>query len=45
MISLRQAEQVHQVLTDNFGGAQGIRDQQGLLSALARILSSFQKNK
>lgn len=42
MITLFQAEQVHNILIDNFGGAKGIRDQGSLLSALARPFQTFE---
>ncbi|MDQ3842947.1 MAG: type II toxin-antitoxin system death-on-curing family toxin [Bacteroidota bacterium] len=42
MITLFQAEQIHNILIDNFGGTKGIRDQGGLLSALSRPFQTFE---
>jgi death on curing protein len=42
MITLSQAGQIHTILIDRFGGARGIRDQRGLLSALARPFQTFE---
>jgi death-on-curing protein len=42
MISISQAEQVHSVLILEFGGAEGIRDKNALVSALSRPFQSFE---
>lgn len=42
MITLLQAEQTHNILIDNFGGAKGTRAQGSLLSALARPFQTFE---
>jgi hypothetical protein len=36
MISIKDAEEIHRILIDNFGGAYGIGDIAALDSALAR---------
>ena len=36
MISLEEAEEIHKILIDNFGGSHGIRDLNALESAIAR---------
>ncbi|HEX2900609.1 MAG TPA: type II toxin-antitoxin system death-on-curing family toxin [Bacteroidia bacterium] len=41
MFSLKEAIQIHEVLITRFGGAQGVRDQAGLESALARPVQTF----
>jgi death on curing protein len=41
MISLKEVEEIHQILIAEFGGANGIRDKALLLSALARPLQTF----
>lgn len=41
MISIEQAEQVHNVLIEKFGGLTGIRDKAGLEAALARPYATF----
>ncbi len=41
MISVKEVEEVHQILIDMFGGAQGIRDLVALESALARPFQTF----
>ena len=41
MISLKEAEEIHKILIDNFGGADGIRDLGSLESALSRPFQSF----
>ncbi len=43
MISKEEVEKLHKILIGNFGGAQGIRDVQGLESALARPYQTFDK--
>lgn len=44
MITVAQAEKIHQALVKNFGGAQGIRDLPALESALARPFQTFAGN-
>lgn len=41
MIPITQAEQIHSVLIEKFGGSKGTRDQNALLSALARPFQTF----
>ena len=41
MISVKEAEKIHKVLIENFGGSHGIRDLGSLESALARPFQSF----
>ena len=41
MISVRDVEQIHQVLISKFGGTEGIRDRQALESALSRPFQTF----
>lgn len=41
MITLQQTEAIHQLLIENFGGGNGIRDINGLESALARPFQQF----
>ena len=36
MITLKEAEEIHKILIETFGGSPGIRDITGLDSALAR---------
>ena len=45
MISLEEVKILHQTLIENFGGAQGIRDQGALESALARPFQTFDNNE
>lgn len=45
MITVAQAEKIHQALVKNFGGAQGIRDLPALESALARPFQTFAGNE
>ena len=42
MISLSQAEQIHNILIQQFGGSRGIRDLGALESALSRPFQSFE---
>lgn len=44
MITLKEVEAIHQVLIEKFGGAAGIRDLNGLESALARPFQQFDGN-
>ena len=44
MITLKEVEAIHQVLIEKFGGAHGIRDLNGLESALARPFQQFDGN-
>ena len=41
MISVKEVEEIHKILIDNFGGSHGIRDLGGLESALARPFQNF----
>lgn len=41
MISLNEAEYIHQILIAEFGGSQGVRDKESLSSALARPFQTF----
>lgn len=41
MISLKDAEEIHRTLIENFGGSHGIRDMPNLQSALARPFQTF----
>ena len=41
MISIEEAEQIHKILIDTFGGAHGIRDLSALESALKRPFQTF----
>lgn len=41
MISIFQAQQVHTILIEKFGGSQGVRDSIALSSALARPFQTF----
>ncbi|MEI8073206.1 MAG: type II toxin-antitoxin system death-on-curing family toxin [Bacteroidota bacterium] len=41
MISYKEVVDIHQLLIDEFGGANGIRDKELLSSALARSLQTF----
>ena len=41
MISIKEAQQVHKILIDTFGGAHGIRDLSALESALKRPFQTF----
>ena len=41
MISIKEAEQIHKILIDTFGGAHGIRDLSALESALSRPFQTF----
>ena len=41
MISVQQALQIHTIAIEKFGGADGIRDLNGLESALARPFQTF----
>lgn len=41
MITIEQAETIHRISVENFGGAQGIRDMAALESALARPFQTF----
>lgn len=45
MISVAQAEQIHNVLIEKFGGLRGIRDLPGLESALARPYVTFDQHE
>ena len=41
MISSLQVEEIHALLIEQFGGSQGIRDRNALLSALSRPFQTF----
>jgi death on curing protein len=41
MITISQAEQIHDILIENFGGSKGVRDQGSLASALSRPYQTF----
>ena len=41
MISIKQALSIHKIVIEKFGGSQGIRDINGLESALARPFQTF----
>ena len=41
MIDVKEAEVIHRILIDTFGGAEGIRDISALDSALARPFQTF----
>lgn len=41
MISIEEAEQIHKILIDTFGGAHGFRDLSALESALKRPFQTF----
>jgi death-on-curing protein len=41
MISYKEVVDIHQIVIDEFGGANGIRDKEILSSALARSLQTF----
>ncbi len=41
MISVKQALSIHKIVIEKFGGSQGIRDINGLESALARPFQTF----
>lgn len=45
MISREEVEQIHQILIENFGGSHGIRDIEGLESALSRPYQTFDNNE
>src|ERR1041385_6736209 len=45
MISTKEAEEIHKSLIDNFGGSHGIRDVNGLESALARPFQTFENKE
>lgn len=42
MISLKTVEEIHTILVQKFGGAQGVRDLSGLESALSRPFQTFE---
>jgi death on curing protein len=43
MISIKETEEIHNLLIEMFGGSQGIRDYNALDSALARPFQTFAK--
>ena len=44
MISVKEAEEIHKILIEAFGGSHGLRDKAGLDSALARPFQTFGNN-
>jgi death-on-curing protein len=42
MITVIQADQIHKLLIEQFGGSSGIRDKEALASALSRPFQSFE---
>lgn len=45
MISLKEAENIHKILIEKFGGTTGIRDRGGLESALNRPYQTFDQKE
>jgi len=45
MISVKEAEEIHKILIDNFGGSHGLRDLGSLESALTRPFQSFESEE
>jgi death-on-curing protein len=45
MISLKEVEDIHTILINDFGGSNGIRDVSALKSALARPFQTFDNNE
>ena len=45
MISVKEAEEIHKILIDTFGGSHGIRDTGSLDSALARPFQTYGNNE
>ena len=45
MITLQEAEKIHRILIEKFGGAGGVRDMRGLDSALKRPYATFGKKE
>lgn len=45
MIDYQDALEIHKILINEFGGTQGVRDEQGLKSALERPFSGFGKTE
>src|SRR5262250_1957214 len=45
MISVKEAEEIHKILIDNFGGSHGLRDLGSLESALIRPFQSFENEE
>jgi death-on-curing protein len=45
MISVKEAEEIHKILINRFGGSHGIRDKNGLESALARPFQTFENQE
>ena len=45
MISFKEAEEIHKILIDQFGGMHGIRDAESLISALSRPFQTFDKKE
>lgn len=44
-MSLKEVEEIHTILINNFGGSHGIRDISALESALARPFQTFDNNE
>ncbi len=45
MISIREVQDIHTTLIEHFGGSHGIRDINGLESALARPFQTFENKE
>jgi death-on-curing protein len=45
MIPVKEVEEIHKILIDNFGGSHGLRDLGGLESALARPFQTFENQE
>ena len=45
MISVKEAEEIHKLLINRFGGSHGIRDLNGLESALTRPFQTFENKE
>ena len=45
MISVKEAEEIHKILINTFGGSHGLRDLSSLESALARPFQSFENQE
>ena len=45
MISVKEAEEIHKILINKFGGSHGIRDIGALESALTRPFQTFENNE
>lgn len=45
MIQITDAEKIHEIILNKFGGRVGIRDRGGLISALSRPFQTFNKQE